>query len=91
MPARDKNRSPKKKVSHKPANPTPLEDRDEQAEEATDAKTREAEEHFVRGVVDRGEAAKPVDGELPPGATHEIVEEKEGELPKIKRKRFSMF
>jgi hypothetical protein len=49
------------------------------------------EELFVRGLLERGEAAKAVDGELPPGATHEIVEEKDGELPKVKRRRFSAF
>lgn len=54
-------------------------------------RVKDAAEHFVRGVITRGEAAKPVAGELPPGATHEIVEENEGELPKIKRRRFSLF
>lgn len=54
-------------------------------------RVKAASEHFVRGLVTRGEAAKPVDGELPPGATHEIVEEKDGDLPKIKRRRFSLF
>ena len=47
------------------------------------------EEVFVSGLVERGEAARPDDGELPPGATHEIVEEREGRLPKVKRRRFS--
>jgi hypothetical protein len=50
-----------------------------------------AEEQFVRGLLIRGEAAKPDEhGNLPPGATHEIVEEKEGELPKVKRRRFNI-
>ena len=50
-----------------------------------------AAKRFVKDVLTRGEAAKPDEhGNLPPGATHEIVEEREGELPKIKRKRFSM-
>jgi hypothetical protein len=50
-----------------------------------------AAERFVKDVLTRGEAAKPDEhGKLPSGATHEIVEECEGELPKIKRKRFSM-
>jgi hypothetical protein len=47
-------------------------------------------EHFTRGVLTRGEAAKSHGGKLPPGATHEIVETKEGELPKIRRRRFSL-
>jgi hypothetical protein len=52
---------------------------------------RAAEEAFVRGLIERGEAAKPdQDGKLPPGATHEIVEEVEGGLPKIRRRRFSL-
>lgn len=54
-------------------------------------RVKAAAEHFVRGVITRGEAVKPASDELPPGATHEIVEEKDGELPKIKRRRFSVF
>jgi hypothetical protein len=50
---------------------------------------RRAEESYVRGLIERGEAAWPVDGVLPPGATHEIVEERPGELPKIRRRRFA--
>jgi hypothetical protein len=52
---------------------------------------RAAEEAFVRGVIERGEAAKPDrEGKLPPGVTHEIIEETEGGLPKIRRRRFSL-
>jgi hypothetical protein len=58
-------------------------------QEATPGKREET--HFVRGLLRRKEAAKPKDGELPPGATHEIIEEKEGELPAVKRRRFSLF
>ncbi|HET9676956.1 MAG TPA: hypothetical protein VFP21_05580 [Solirubrobacterales bacterium] len=50
-----------------------------------------AEETFVRGLIERGEAAKAVNGKLPPGATHEIVEERPGRLPKIARRRFSSY
>jgi hypothetical protein len=50
-----------------------------------------SQEHFERGVLTRGEAAKPDEkGELPPGATHEIVEEEPGKLPKLRRRRFSI-
>jgi hypothetical protein len=63
------------------------EHRDDQAPDTAG----EAEEHFVRGLLARGEAAKRVDGELPAEATHEIVEEPEGELPKVRRRRFSAF
>lgn len=48
-----------------------------------------AEEAFVSGLIARGEAAKAVDGKLPPGATHEIVEERPGRLPRVVRRRFS--
>jgi hypothetical protein len=54
-----------------------------------DVEVTPAEESFVRGLLARGEAAKAVDGKLPPGATHEIVEERPGRLPKVVRRRFS--
>lgn len=62
------------------------------AEEPAQSEAKEssqAEEAFVRGLIVRGEAAKAVDGKLPPGATHEIVEERPGRLPKVVRRRFS--
>ncbi len=54
------------------------------------------EELYTRNVLIRGEAARPdEEGELPPEATHEIVEgadeEGEGELPEIRRRRFSAY
>lgn len=52
---------------------------------------KETEERHVAGLVTRGEAVKAEDGELPLGATHEIVEEREGELPKVRRRRFTLF
>ena len=52
----------------------------------------ETEERYVRGLIARGEAAKrDEDGKLPSHATHEIVEEREGELPKVVRRRYSAF
>jgi hypothetical protein len=49
-----------------------------------------AERKFVEDLIRRGEAAWPdKDGNLPAGATHEIVEEKPGEPPKVVRRRFS--
>ncbi len=49
-----------------------------------------AEAAFVAGVLARGEAAEPAeDGTLPPGATHEIVRDENGEH--VVRKRFSAF
>jgi len=54
----------------------------------------QAEERFTRDLLVRGEAAYPDEhGHLPSEATHEIVEgsEKEGKLPKVKRRLFKMF
>lgn len=49
-----------------------------------------AERAYVEGLVARGEAGVPDEhGDLPPGATHEIVEWREGELPKLRRRRFA--
>jgi hypothetical protein len=51
---------------------------------------KRAEEKFVADLLARGEAAWPDEhGNLPPSATHEIVEEREGEPPKVRRRRFS--
>ena len=47
------------------------------------------ERAFVEGLIERGEAAEAVDGELPHGATHEIVERRPGRLPKVVRRSFS--
>ena len=58
--------------------------------ESSEERQRAAEQH-VRGVLIRGEAAKPIRGKLPPGATHEIVRENPGELPTIRRRRFSTY
>lgn len=51
-----------------------------------------AEESFVEGVLARGEAvpAGTPDDELPPGATHEVVEGEDGK-PELQRRRFSAF
>jgi hypothetical protein len=61
--------------------------------EASKRRSRSAEEErFVEDLLVRGEAAEAdPDGELPRGATHEIVEEREGELPRVERRRFSAF
>jgi hypothetical protein len=51
-----------------------------------------AAERFVEDLLVRGEAARPdPQGDLPPGATHEIVVEPgSGKPPKVRRRRFSM-
>jgi hypothetical protein len=50
----------------------------------------EAKRQFIDGLIARGEAAKAVDGKLPPGATHEIVGEDEHGRPIVVRRRFSI-
>ena len=42
---------------------------------------------FIEGLVRRGEAAEAVDGELPEGATHEIVVDEHGRRT-VHRRRF---
>jgi hypothetical protein len=57
----------------------------ESAEQTADRKS-------VEDTLIRGEAAEPdEEGKLPSDATHEIVEEHEGDLPKIRRRRFKAF
>jgi hypothetical protein len=47
---------------------------------------------FVKGLVARGEAARAdAKGNLPRGATHEIVGETESGLPIVVRRRFSAY
>ena len=81
------NRAPKKAPNSKPTIPT---EQSLSAEEV-DEKAKRAAEHFTKGVLIRGEAAKPIDGKLPSGATHEIVEENDEGLPKIERRRYSAY
>jgi hypothetical protein len=82
---------PKPKKTEKPAAPRSDEDVTEgtEQEQLTD---EAAERKFVEDTLIRGEAAKPDEaGKLPPDATHEIVEEHEGEPPTIRRRRFKAF
>ena len=55
--------------------------------DATEAAERERQ-RFVQALIARGEAARAVNGELPDGATHEIVEDDEGRVTVVRR-RFS--
>jgi hypothetical protein len=49
-----------------------------------------AEQAFVRGLIERGEAAYPdPQGKLPAGATHEIIGEGPDGLPVVRRRRFA--
>ena len=52
-------------------------------------RAKKAEEAFIRGLIERGEAAKADEhGNLPPGATHEIIGISESGLPIVVRRRF---
>ena len=66
----------------------------EKAEETKTGETKagKAAGRFVEDLLVRGEAVLPDEhGCLPPGATHEIVEEPGGgKPPKVRRRRFSM-
>ena len=53
------------------------------------ASTAKAKEHFVKGVIVRGEAG-PKDKALTPGATHEVTGTDRKGNPTIQRKRFSI-
>ncbi|HEY6425050.1 MAG TPA: hypothetical protein VIY28_17780 [Pseudonocardiaceae bacterium] len=58
----------------------------ETAEEA--AQKEAAQRRFLRDLQERGEIV-PEGEELPPGATHELVEGHGDEPPKVRRRRFS--
>jgi hypothetical protein len=61
---------------------------DQDPKQAQD-KAKKAEEAFIRGLIERGEAAKADEhGNLPPGATHEIVGTSDSGLPIVVRRRF---
>lgn len=48
------------------------------------------EDRYVQDLIARGEAARAVDGELPDGATHEIVEDEEGRVTVVRRRFFDL-
>ena len=61
----------------------------ESPKDSAQEKAKNAEEAFIRGLIERGEAAKADEhGNLPPGATHEIVGVSESGLPIVVRRRF---
>jgi len=52
-------------------------------------RAKRAEEAFIKGLIERGEAAKADEnGNLPPGATHEIIGVSPSGLPIVVRRRF---
>jgi hypothetical protein len=62
------------------------------APKKTDEPLDPSAERFVKDLLIRGEAAAPDEkGDLPPGATHRIVEDGEDGLPKVERDRFSLY
>ena len=65
------------------------EDAAEHSDEASQELTPE-EQRFIEDLLERGEAAEAVDGELPDEATHEVVERPAGRPPKVKRRRFTL-
>ena len=59
------------------------------ADSGSSERIKRAEEAFIRGLIERGEAARADEnGNLPPGATHEIVGTSESGLPIVVRRRF---
>jgi hypothetical protein len=63
----------------------------DRADEQTDRSADDSAERFAEGLLARGEAAEAdADGELPPGATHEIVGYTKDGKPKLRRRRFSI-
>jgi hypothetical protein len=58
--------------------------------DTTDDDLSPEERAFIEGLLERGEAAEAVNGVLPPGATHEIVERRPGRLPRVRRRSFSL-
>ena len=60
-------------------------------ETAGTAETNEAERRFTEDLVVRGEAVPAGTEPLPPGATHEIEEERDGVPRKVRRRRFSAY
>lgn len=65
------------------------EDQKDSERTASSDKAKRAEEAFIRGLIERGEAAKADEhGNLPPGATHEIIGTSKSGLPIVVRRRF---
>ncbi len=59
----------------------------QQGEETDEAD--EAERRFADDLVTRGQAVPRDGGPLPPGATHEVEEARDGVPTKVRRRRFS--
>jgi hypothetical protein len=68
--------------------PGAREETEQQQDRARDEEAA-AEQHFIEGLVVRGETAPAGTDPLPPGATHEVVEEADGVPTRVRRRRFS--
>ena len=53
-------------------------------------KPKSEADRYVEALIARGEAARAVDGELPDGATHEIVEDEKGHITVVRRRFFEI-
>jgi hypothetical protein len=63
----------------------------DRADERSVRSADDSAERFAEDLLTRGEAAEAdEDGELPPGATHEIVGYTKDGKPKLRRRRFSI-
>jgi hypothetical protein len=62
---------------------------DDMTESERSEETDEAERRFAEDLAARGEAVPQGTEPLPPGATHEIEEERDGVPTKVRRRRFS--
>jgi len=60
-----------------------------EADDKARADVEDAERAFLAGLIARGEAARPdANGNLPAGATHELIEDDQGRVT-ARRRRFS--
>ena len=59
--------------------------------ESEEEEREQAERRFAEDLAIRGEAVPPGTDPLPPGATHDVVEERDGVPTKVRRRRFSLF
>jgi hypothetical protein len=77
-------------VTGKKRPPRPATDPETRPATGPEARNRpspsEEEARFIQALVARGEAARAIDGELPDGATHEIVEDEQGRITVVRRR-----
>ena len=92
MPAKKTKGSSKSRRTTKKTGKSSASAGKERSARESEEKPDPSAERYVRDLLIRGEAAKPTaEGELPPGATHKIVDDGEEGLPKVERERFSLY